>query len=286
MTSGANASQFEAWNGVGGLHWVATADARDRVLAPVADALLDAAAPTSGIRVVDIGCGCGVTTLMTATRVGTAGSAIGVDLSAPMLDVARRRARASGARNTTFVQGDAQTYAFEPGTADLVISRFGTMFFADPEAAFANVRRALRPRGRLCLATWQPLAANAWLTVPGAALLRHTDPPATDPNLPGMFAQSDPGIVSTTLTAAGFTDVAIEPVVVTFTFGQSVDDAVEYLADNGQARLLLETIPEGAARDAALADVHDALVEYHDEAGVRLGGSIWIVTATRPENER
>jgi hypothetical protein len=112
--------------------------------------------------------------------------------------------------------------------------------------------------------------------------LRHTDSPAADPNQPGMFAQSDPGVVSERLTAAGFTDIAIEPVVVMFTFGQSVDDAVDYLTDNGQARMLLETIPEGAPRDTALADVHDALVEYHDEAGVRLGGSIWIVIATRP----
>ena len=285
MTTSANAAQFDAWNGESGLRWVAGADARDRVLAPVAD-VLKAAAPKSGMRVLDIGCGCGATTLMVADRVGDTGSATGIDLSGPMLDLARQRATAAGAVNASFVQGDAQTHAFEPESADLVISRFGTMFFADPEAAFENIGRALRPEGRLCIATWQPLAANEWLTVPGAALLKHTDMPATDPDQPGMFAQSDPDIVSATLDAAGFADIAMEATAVDFTFGQTVDEAVEYLADSGPGRMLLETIPEGAARDAALADVHDALVEHHDDAGVRLGGAIWLVTATRPKHER
>ena len=207
MTASANASQFDAWNGESGLRWVATADARDRVLAPVGEALLAAAAARPGMRVLDIGCGCGSTTLMAAKSVGNTGSATGIDLSGPMLDLARQRATAAGAVNASFVQGDAQTHAFEPEAADLVISRFGTMFFADPEAAFANIARALRPDGRLCLATWQPLAANEWLTVPGAALLRHTELPATAPDQPGMFAQSDPELVSATLAAAGFADV-------------------------------------------------------------------------------
>lgn len=286
MTTSVNAPQFDAWNGDSGLRWVASADARDRVLAPVADVLLKAAAPKSGMRVVDIGCGCGATTLMVSDRVGDTGSATGIDLSGPMLELARQRATAADAVNASFIQGDAQTHAFEPQSADLVISRFGTMFFADAEAAFGNIGRALRPEGRLCIATWQPLAANEWLTVSGAALLKHTDMPATAPDQPGMFAQSDPGIVSATLAAAGFADIAMEATAVEFTFGQTVDEAVEYLADSGQGRMLLETIPEGAARDAALVDVHDALVEHHDGAGVRLGGTIWLVTATRPKHER
>jgi SAM-dependent methyltransferase len=118
---------------------------------------------------------------------------------------------------------DAQTHAFEPEAADLIISRFGTMLFADPENAFASIARALRPDGRLCLATWQPLAANEWLTVPRAALLRHTELPATAPEQPGMFAQSDPELVSATLTAAGFANVDIKGTEVDFTFGQTID---------------------------------------------------------------
>lgn len=238
------------------------------------------------MRVLDIGCGCGSTTLIAATSVGTTGSATGIDLSGPMLDVARHRATAAGAVNASFVQGDAQTHTFESEAADLVISRFGTMFFADPEAAFANIARALRPDGRLCLATWQPLTANEWLIVPRAALLRHTELPTTAPDQPGMFAQSEPELVSATLAAAGFADINIESAAVDFTFGQTVDEAVEYLADSGPGRMLLETIPEGPARRAALADVHDALAERHDSSGVRLGGAIWLITAIRPKRQR
>jgi ubiquinone/menaquinone biosynthesis C-methylase UbiE len=185
MTTSANESQFDAWNGESGRRWVATADERDRVLAPVGEALLAVADTRPGMRVLDIGCGCGSTTLMAADSVGNNGSAIGIDLSGPMLELARERANAAGTVNASFVQGDAQTHAFEAEAADLIISRFGTMFFADPKAAFANIARALRPGGRLCIATWQPLAANEWLIVPGSALLRHTELPATAGDQPG-----------------------------------------------------------------------------------------------------
>lgn len=280
MTDTANASQFEAWNGDGGQRWVARADERDRVLAPVADALLAAAAPTPGTRVLDVGCGCGATTLMAATQVGDTGSVTGIDLSAPMLEVARQRARAARAVNTTFVHADAQTHAFEPGSVDLVISRFGTMFFSDPDAAFRNIATALTSQGRLCIATWQPLAANEWLAIPGAALLQHADLPPTIHG-PGMFAQSDPDVVTATLRAAGFGTITIDAADVTFTIGRTIDEAVEYLADSGPGQALLETIPEGPAREAALADVRDSLVDHHDPSGVRLGGGIWLITASR-----
>jgi SAM-dependent methyltransferase len=282
VTTNANPSQLDAWNGESGQRWVARADERDGVLAPVADALLSVAAPSAGTRVLDVGCGCGATTLIAASRIGDAGTATGIDLSAPMLDVARSRAIASGAVNISFVQGDAQTHAFAPESIDLVISRFGTMFFSDPGAAFRNVGTILRPQGRLCLATWQPLAANDWLTVPAAALLQHTDLPATAPDEPGMFAQSDPAVVTATLSGAGFVDIVIEAAEVTLTLGQTVDEAVEHLAESGPGRVLLESIPEGTDRDAALAAVRDALVEHHDDSGVRLGAGVWLITATRP----
>ena len=280
MTDTANSSQFEAWNGDSGRRWVASADERDKVLAPVADALLAAAAPSPGPASSTSAADAAPPPSWPRPTSATPGSATGIDLSAPMLDLARQRATAAGATNTNFMHADAQTHGFEPDSIDLVISRFGTMFFSDPDAAFINIGTALRPGGRLCLATWQPLAANEWLTVPGAALLRHTDLPATTPDEPGMFAQSDPELVTATLTAAGLIDITIEARDVTFTIGQTIDEAVEYLADSGPGRALLETIPEGPARDAALADVRDALVDHHDDSGVRLGGGIWLITAT------
>ena len=278
----ANAAQLESWNGESGTRWVARADERDAVLAPVADVLMAAAEPTPGMRVVDIGCGCGATTLAAAARVGRAGSVLGVDLSGPMLELARRRAESAEVGNATFLQGDAQIQTFEPGSIDLAISRFGTMFFADPVAAFTNIAAAVRPGGRVCLATWQPLTANEWLVVPGAALLRHTDLPATSPEGPGMFAQSDPDIVIETLGAAGLVDVSVEAAEVTFTLGPTIGAAVDYLADSGPGRLLLETIPEGPAREAALADVRATLADQDHDGRVRLGGGIWLITAARP----
>jgi SAM-dependent methyltransferase len=276
-----NGSENEAWNGDSGRRWVATADERDRVLAPVADALLAVASPSPGTRVLDVGCGCGATTLLAAVAVGDEGSAAGIDFSEPMLDVARQRAQDAGATNTTFITGDAQNYGFEPESADLVISRFGTMFFSNPREALANIGTAVVPAGRLCIATWQPLGANDWLIVPGSALLHHADIPAAEGSGPSMFAQSDPEVITETLGAAGFIDIRVEAVQVTFTLGHTVADAVAYLANSGPGRALLETIPDGAARDAALADVHDVLQVHADGTGVRLDGGILLTTATR-----
>ena len=129
------------------------------------------------------------------------------------------------------------------------------MFFSDADAAFANIANALVSEGRLCLVTWQPLIANEWLAVPGAALLPHAELPATDPAGPGMFAQSDPAVVTATLSAAGFGDITIDAAEVPFTIGPT--------------------------REAALSDVRDGLADHHDQSGVRLGGGIWLISATR-----
>jgi ubiquinone/menaquinone biosynthesis C-methylase UbiE len=200
----------------------------------VADALLAAAHLTPGEAVVDIGCGCGATTLGAARAVGSAGSAYGIDLSEPMLGVARRRAETSGLSNITLVQGDVQIHRF-PARVDAAISRFGTMFFADQTAALANIRRGLRPRGWLCLATWQPLVANDWLTIPGAALLRYGSLPGAEASGRGMFAQSDAESVTATLHAAGYADPQFEPVELTLALGADPNEAVDYLAGTGRA---------------------------------------------------
>ena len=278
----ANTAQFESWNGESGTRWVARADERDLVLAPVAEALLAAADPSPGQRVLDVGCGCGATTLAAAARVGRTGSVTGLDLSGPMLEVARGRAHSSEATNATFTQGDAQSHAFDEASFDLVISRFGTMFYAEPVTAFTNFRSALRPGGRLTIATWQPLTDNDWLMVPAAALLDHTTAPAASTEGPGMFAQSDPDVVHATLGAAGFAEIRVEAVEVTFTLGPTLDAAVDYLADTGPGRLLLDTIPEGGAREAALSDVRASLVDHTRDGQVVLAGGILIATATMP----
>ena len=142
-----------------------------------------------------------------------------IDLSAPMLDIARQRRERKGVTNVEFVQGDAQTHRFG-SNFDVAISRFGTMFFTDPVAAFVNIGTALRPHGRLCLATWQPLAANDWLTIPGAALLRYGTRPEGATNGPGMFGQSDAEIVTATLHESGYRNVDLTPLTVTHAVGR------------------------------------------------------------------
>jgi SAM-dependent methyltransferase len=280
VTEIVNTDEYEAWNGDSGHRWVADADRRDRVLAPAADALLAAADLATGEGVADIGCGCGATALAATRAVGPTGAVYGIDLSEPMLDVARRRAEASGLSNITLVQGDVQTHRF-PARSDAAISRFGTMFFADHVAALTNIRHGLRPGGRLCLATWQPLAANDWLTVPGTALLRYGDLPDAETSGRSMFAQSDPESVISTLLAAGFIDPQPEPVEVTLVIGPDVEEAVDYLAGTGPGRAAIEAVPADR-RPAALDAVRAALANHTEPDGVHLGAAIWIITASTP----
>jgi ubiquinone/menaquinone biosynthesis C-methylase UbiE len=279
MTNVANTDQYDAWNGDSGKRWIQDPDRRDQVMAPIADALLDASALSAGEIVLDVGCGCGATTLAAAHAV-TPGTVTGIDLSQPMLDVARRRAAARGLDNVSFVHGDAQTH--DPGTSrfDVAVSRFGTMFFVDPVAAFANIASGLVPRGRICLATWQPLVANQWLTVPGAALLRYGSIPDTEDAAPGMFAQSEPDLVRLVLADAGYRDIDLQPVEVALTLGAEPDEAAEYLADSGPGRAVLATIPNHD-KPAALDAVRTALAPHTDQHGVHLAARIWIITAVR-----
>ena len=280
MTNIANTEQYDAWNGESGQRWAADPDGRDRMLAPVASTLIAAAQLMPGEAVLDIGCGCGSTTLAAAYAVGPTGSAYGVDLSELMLDVARRRAQAAGITNLTLMQADAQVHDFDPGAIDVAISRFGTMFFADAEAAFTNIATALRSGGRLCMATWQPLAANDWLTIPGNELLRYGTLPDSYAGGPNMFAQSDPDTVTRVLDHAGYVDIALESVHLTLTLGVDAREATDHFAATSASRAVLETVPP-EQRPAVLDAIRTVLAEYADDTGVHLGAAIWIVTATR-----
>jgi ubiquinone/menaquinone biosynthesis C-methylase UbiE len=195
-----------------------------------------------------------------------------------MLGVARARQSAGGPGNARFVHADAQTHAV-PGPFDVAISRFGTMFFTDPAMAFTTLGAGLRPGGRLVMATWQPPAANDWLTVPGAALLSYGTMPVTGQE-PGMFAQSDPAVVERVLTEAGFAQIHLDDVRLRLTFGADLGEAIDYLSSSGPGRTVLATVPE-ADRDAALDDVRAVLAGHLDQAGVHLEAAVWLVTAVR-----
>lgn len=275
----ANQTEYEEWNGENGRRWIADADRRDRVLQPLADALLEASELESGQSVLDVGCGCGATSIDTARIVTPSGTAMGIDISEVMLSVARRRAAQSEGRNVSFVAADAQTYPFEPGRYDAAISRLGTMFFDDPVAAFANIGRALRPSGRICMVTWQPLAANDWLTIPGAALLEYgTLPEAGDG--PGMFTQSDPTTVTDVLRSSGFAEINVTAHAVPLRLGKDPGEATDYLADTGMGRAVLATVPSGQ-QWAALDAVREALSQHQSSNGITLTAGVLITTATK-----
>lgn len=278
----ANTEQAEHWNSSADLaYWVDNQARVDRMLEPFADMILRAAALGSGAHVLDVGCGCGTTTLA-AARLVVPGQAVGIDLSGPMLARATAGAAAAGLANATFLQGDAQVHPLEPGRFDTVISRFGTMFFADPVAAFANIRAATRPAGRLVFVCWQPLAANQWLLVPGAALAEHVPSPASPEESgykPGMFALADPDRLREILAAAGWRDIEISPEHTPIVMGgRSVDDAVRFVRTGSMGRTMLAGADAGTV-DRAVASLRAALAKHADAEGVHLGAAVWLVQA-------
>ena len=276
----ANQKQSEAWNGGEAVHYVDHADRYDRQLAPFVDAMLERAQIEPRHSVLDIGCGCGVTT-HTAAR--GARTALGVDISEPLLEVAARRARAASVDNAEFIVADAQTYAFAEGAFDVVISQFGLMFFDDPVAAFTNLCRALAPGGRITFVCWQGLEANEWVSIVGDAVAKHVALPDLGglAGGPGMFALSDSDETAGLLAAAGFTHVEVEAISPTILLGGggSLDESIDFLLGAGIARGLLG-LTEPDARAAAGDEVRASLEErYESGVGVRLGTGGWLVSA-------
>jgi SAM-dependent methyltransferase len=242
---------------------------------------MDRAALRAGEDVLDVGCGCGETTVELARRVAPGGTVLGVDVSAVMLERARQTARERGAA-ARFQLADAQTHAFAPASVDVVFSRFGVMFFVDPAAAFANLRRALRPQGRLAFVCWQSLADNPWMLVPlGAALQIVPPPPLPAPDAPGPFAFADPARVRGILERAGFRDVQLDAVQAELTVGggAGLDETVDFLLQMGPTSALLRDSTDPGLQPRLAAAVREALRPYQTPQGVRMGSASWIVSA-------
>ena len=281
QATGPNAEQIEYWNVQVGSKWLAENARLDAMLAPLGLAALDRAKPGNGERVLDVGCGVGQTSLQLAARVGPTGSVLGVDISAPMLARARERARAEKLANVNFENADAQTYAFTPESVDLVFSRFGVMFFADPVAAFANIARALRPGGRLAFVCWQAFAQNPWMRDAVAAIAKHVQLAApAAPDAPGPFAFADAARVRAILERAGFRAAAQEPLVGEITLGQTIDEALAFMTEIGPAGNALRDATE-SQRAAASAAIRETLAAHVTSSGVRMAFAAWIITAER-----
>jgi len=281
--AGANAAMIEYWNVRAGPGWVAGQPAIDAHLAPFVALAMKRARPRPGERVLDVGCGCGATTLALAEAVGSDGRVVGLDISAPMLARAEERARDAGLTNVSFVNADAQSAALETGF-DLVFSRFGVMFFADFAVAFRNLRSALAPGGRLCFLSWRELARNPWMTVPiGAARTEIEVPPPAAPGEPGPYGLADGDALRDWLAQAGFAGIRLESIDVGLPVrgGAALDEAADFMASMGPVAAALREVGD-EQREPVRAAIREAMRAHQSEAGVVLGASVWWVDARNP----
>lgn len=273
-----NTEQAKAWDGDEGAYWAGNAERFDRAVAAHHGPFMAAAGVGLAEHVLDIGCGTGQTT-RDAARAAAAGSALGLDLSARMIEYARRAADRDGLGNVRFEQADAQIHPFPAAGFDVAISRTGAMFFADPVTAFANVGRALRPGGRLVLLTWQGPQANDWIRELSGALAVGRDLPVPPPDAPGPFALSDPDRVRAVLASAGFTGVELAARSEPMWFGEQPDDAHRFVL--GLMGWMLRGLDD-AGRNRAVENLRGTLTAHDTGDGVLFGSSTWTIHATRP----
>jgi ubiquinone/menaquinone biosynthesis C-methylase UbiE len=269
------AEQATYWKGAGGTMWLGAYDRIQRGIAGFSEAALKAANAQAGERVLDVGCGTGGTTAELARAVGAKGHVLGVDISESLVGAAR----AQGLGNATFEVGDATTWPFEAQSFDLVFSRFGVMFFGDPVAAFTNIRRAMKPGGRLVFICWRTPPENPWAAVPMRAAMPFLPPiERPGPEEPGQYSFGDRARVERILGQAGFTGLSIEPVDLMLNQGQDIPSVMKNIGDFGPlARAFKDVAPEQIAK--AKEAIAEALKPYATADGVKLAGACWLVRA-------
>jgi SAM-dependent methyltransferase len=271
-----NTAMAQRWDGPGGAFWVEHADVFESQVAPYLQHYLAATGIEPGAQVLDVGCGSGRTAREAARLAGPTGRVTGIDLSGPMLELARRRTAAEGLDTVSFERADAQVADLGTARYDRVISRNGVMFFGDPVAAFANLARALRPDGRLVVLVWQSLAENEWYSDFRAAGADGRALPPLPPDAPGPFALGDPERVRTVLTAAGFAEPELTGVRRTMIYGPDLATA-EVMATSVITPLLDELGEAG--RDRARAALRRTLQEHLGPDGVAYRSAMWIISA-------
>ena len=274
-----NVEQAKAWDGDEGDDWATDWERYDAATLHHHERLFELLDLATDDRVLDVGCGTGLSTRDAARR-ASAGHAHGVDLSARMLDRARELSALEGVANVSYEQGDAQAHAFEPAAYDVAIGKFVAMFFSDPTAAFANIGTALRPGGRLALLSWSGPAHNEWLTSAFAALAAGRELSGPPVGKPGPFGMADPDLVRTWLTDAGFSGIEQDEHRAPFRFGDDGDDAYRFFARGGVFRGFTQGLD-----DKQLEQVHAdlrATMHAHDTgAGVYFDSAVWMVSARR-----
>ncbi len=276
-----NVDQAAAWDGPDGEYWAAHQARFDATISPHHTQLMAAAAISPGERVLDVGCGNGRSTRDAARAAGSGGEALGVDLSGPMLANAERLAKDEGIGNIRFEQSDAQVHRFEPGAFDLVMSRFGVMFFEDPVAAFTNIGSAVRSGGRLAMLVWQSPQANEWASSIRVAVAMGRDLPAPPPGAPGPFTLADTDTARRILTEAGFTDVAFAGSEHPFRVGTDADDAYGFVSGLHLVQLMLEDL-DGETKAQALENLRSTIADHETPDGIVFRSAAWVVTARKP----
>lgn len=279
----ANDEQSAVWNDVVGDAWVKHVEAFDATLAPFGSALVGCLGLAEGDRVLDVGCGVGSTVLDLAARVAP-GEVVGVDISSRMLDEARRRVAAAGLTNVRLIDADVQSADLGNGVFDVAFSRFGVMFFSDPQAAFSNIASSLTAGGRLGFVCFGSPANNPFLTVPilAASGLLGVSPPG--PGEPSPFSLADAERIFALLTAAGFADVRIEPGPATAELhgASTIDVLAERLLEQNPTTGVRMAVVDASTRLAAIHAAAQALEEHRNGDVVRLGAATWLVTAGKP----
>ena len=280
MTDETNMDQIEFWNGDHGTSWARYADIVDIMFDEITQAVLDAAAISTGDRVLDLGCGSGGTTLAIADKVTPIGSVTAIDVSSPMLERAQHRADAAGIVNATFVLDDASVYPFAEHSFDAMVSRLGAMFFDDPEFTFRRMVPALDSGGRLALGVWRGPSENLWAMGPVAAAKEFLEmPPRPGPTDPGPFSFADPDRVKSVLGAVGLQDIELAPLDFQIPLGNTLDEALNFVMEMGPLSAPLAAVT-GDNRDKAIEAITKVLKDNQGADGVvHLAGACWIVTA-------
>jgi ubiquinone/menaquinone biosynthesis C-methylase UbiE len=275
-----NRAQRDYWESEGPRQYQEFGEVNDALLAPFGQAMLEAAGLQPGERVLDVGCGHGASTFEAAEQVAPSGRVVGIDISAAMLEPARRRVATTGVDNIEFVDADAQVHAFETGSFDVVLSRFGAMFFEDPHSAFANFSRTLRPAGRLVFVCPQDPRNSEWIALAfGAAAAVLGGLPDPGPaGSPGTFALADRDRLEQMLSGAGFREVTLETVTRPVRLGSRVDDTVEFILSLRESKQLFTGAPQ-ATLEAAAAALRAAFAPYAGPAGVVADATAWLVSA-------
>jgi SAM-dependent methyltransferase len=270
--------QAKLWNGSAGCAWVEAQALLDRILQPFEDALVAAVSASGARRVLDVGCGTGSTTRAVARRLGANSDSVGVDISQQMIDTARTLTEQERVP-AKFICADAQSHSFEPASFDMIVSRFGVMFFADPVEAFANLRNAAGKEAALCFIAWRSPAENRFMTTAeraAASLLPNL--PARRADAPGQFGFADARRVQSILAQSGWTDIDIQPIDVTCTLPES--ELSRYGARLGPVGVALREV-DARTRDQVVAVVRKAFEPYVHGDEVRFTACCWKVDARR-----